>query len=535
MKTLLLFLMGLNSWIVISQAPEVAWQKLIGGNNMEDAFYSFNYKNGSLYLVASSNSNISGDKTQTSRGSYDYWMVKTDANGAIVWDKTMGAGAVTVSGPDTDIVSSVYETSDGSILVGGFSESSISGEKTEVSRGDYDFWILKLNSDGVIQWDKTLGGDGLDSVTDFFETTDGNYVVAGTSQSSNTGDKTEVTRGGADLWIVKLDISGNIIWQKTIGGSGFDILTKIMPTDDNGFIVANSSTSSISGEKTENSYGAGDYWILKLDANGTIQWQKTIGGSGVDGPYSIIKTIDNGYIVGGRSNSNVSGLKTENSRGLYDYWVVKLNSIGNIEWQKTIGGNNDDSLTQIYQCLDNGYVITGTTSSPISGDKTEDVKGDYDAWIVKLNETGIMEWQKDIGGANYDGLDWITQLPDASFILGGGSNSSNSFDITETNHGQNDIWVVKLYPENLATTNFGVIQNTIIYPNPTKSIITIDFGSLVDNFTVTISNPLGQKIDESTFSNLTSLDIPIVGQSGVYYVTILTQSGARKVFKVIKE
>ncbi|MFN3967936.1 T9SS type A sorting domain-containing protein [Flavobacterium sp.] len=535
MKKVISLFLCLYSLHSFSQAPMIAWQKLIGGNNMEDAFYSFNYKNGNLFLVASSNSNISGDKTENSRGSYDYWMVKADVNGAITWDKTMGAGAVTTFGPDTDIVSSVFESSDGRVLVGGFSESNISGEKTEVSRGDYDYWILNLNSDGDIQWDKTLGGEGLDTVTDFFETTDGNYVVAGTSQSSITGDKTEASRGGADLWILKLNISGNIIWQKAIGGSGFDILTKIVPTVDNGFIVASSSTSNISGEKTENSYGAGDFWIIKLDVNGVIQWQKTLGGSGVDSPFSIIKTVDGGYIVGGRSNSSISGLKTENSRGLYDFWIVKLTATGEIMWQKTIGGSNDDTLTQIHQCIDNGYIITGTTLSPISGDKTEATKGDYDAWVVKVDENGNIQWQKDIGGSNYDGLEWVTQLADGSFILGGGSNSSNSFDITETNHGQNDIWVVKLNPENLATTGFEVLQNANLYPNPTYGIITIDFESLVDNFTVTVSNLLGQNISKDDFSNLSTLQIPIVGQSGVYFVTIQTKLGARKVFKVIKD
>lgn len=534
MRSLPAFLL-LVSTAVFSQAPAIAWQKLIGGSIYEDAYYCFDYKNGNLYMGASSNSSISGDKTQNSRGWFDYWLVKADPNGAIAWDKTMGGGAVTMFGPDTDLITSVFATSDGGILLGGFSESEISGEKTEVSRGEYDYWILKLSPNGSIQWDKTLGGDGLDIVTAVFETTDGNYIVAGTSRSSNTGDKTEVSRGGDDLWIIKLSTSGTIIWQKTYGGSGFDLFGEIIPTNDNGFIAASSSTSNISGEKTAASYGAADYWITKMDANGTIQWQKTIGGSGADAPNSIIKTADGGYMVGGRSNSPVSGLKTEDSRGLNDYWLVKLNSTGIIEWQKTIGGSDNDSLSTIYQCLDNGYIMSGSTSSPISGDKTEGSKGESDAWVVKVNQTGAIQWQKDIGGEYSDGLIWITQLPDASFILGGGSSSSNSFDVTETSHGFNDIWLIKLNAENLATTGFEGLENAIVYPNPAKEIFTIDFGLVIDDFTVVVSTILGQKLSQIAYSNLSTLQIPIDGQSGVYFVSVVTKSGVKKVFKVVKE
>ena len=345
-----------------------------------------------------------------------------------------------------------------------------------------------------------------------------------------------IPRGeGYDIWILKLDTIGNIIWQKTIGGSYGDTPDKIIQTADGGFMIAGTSSSNISGEKTENSYGLRDYWVIKLDSNGTIQWQKTIGGSGDDFCETIIETNDGGYLVGGHTDSNISGVKTENSRGGKDFWVIKLDVTGTIQWQKTLGGSSDDSLFAITQCLDSGYILTGSTLSGISGDKTEAIKGDYDAWVVKLNETGTLQWQKDIGGVNIDGLNYVQQLADASFILGGGSRSSNSFDVTETNHGQSDLWVVKLYPENLSVTNFEVLQNAIVYPNPTKAIITIDFESLVDNCTITVSNLLGQKISKDDFFNLSTLQIPIVGQSGVYFVTIQTKLGARKVFKVIKD
>ncbi|MFN3967492.1 T9SS type A sorting domain-containing protein [Flavobacterium sp.] len=535
MKISISIFLCLYSLQSFSQSPDIAWQKLIGGNLGEFGTFVFTIQDNNVLIGCRSNSNASGDKTQNARGGVDYWLVKTNDAGTVLWDKTMGAGPLQFGTDNNDILGSVYETTDGKILVGGYSNASISGEKTEVSRGNYDYWILKLDASGSILWDKTIGGNSLDGLTDFFETNDGNYMVAGASESSNTGEKTDPSRGGSDIWILKLDTMGNIIWQKTIGGSSGDVLDKIIQTIDGGFMIAGTSSSNISGEKTENSYGLRDYWVIKLDANGVILWQKTIGGSGDDFCETIIETSDGGYLVGGHTDSNISGLKTENSRGGKDFWTIKLDMAGTIQWQKTLGGSSDDSLYGMTQCLDNGYILTGSTLSGISGDKTEATKGDYDAWVVKVDENGNIQWQKDIGGTNIDGLRCVTQFADGSFILGGGSQSSNSFDITETNHGQGDIWVVKLNPENLATTGFEVLQNANLYPNPTYGIITIDFESLVDNFTVTVSNLLGQNISKDDFSNLSTLQIPIVGQSGVYFVTIQTKLGARKVFKVIKD
>ena len=133
-----------------------------------------------------------------------------------------------------------------------------------------------------------------------------------------------------------------IVWQKTIGGNNADELFVIRQTIDGGYVLGGYSNSNISGDKTENNRGGDDYWIVKIDSSGNIQWEKTIGGSGYDDLFSMEQTTDSGYILGGRSDSNISGDKTENSRGLTDYWILKLDALGNIQWQKTIGGNDDD-------------------------------------------------------------------------------------------------------------------------------------------------------------------------------------------------
>src|SRR5690606_30205257 len=178
-----------------------------------------------------------------------------------------------------------------------------------------------------------------------------------------------------DLWIVKLDASGAIEWQNTIGGNSQEKIqsrgTGILLTTDGGYLVACDSNSNISGDKTENSNGEFDYWVVKLNATGEIEWQNTIGGSDVEIFGSISNTSDGGYILGGTSDSGISGDKTENSKGGADYWVIKLNSSGNIEWQNTIGGNGSDLLEEVKTTTDGGFILGGWSASGISGDKSE--------------------------------------------------------------------------------------------------------------------------------------------------------------------
>ncbi len=174
---------------------------------------------------------------------------------------------------------------------------------------------------------------------------------------------------------------GTIQWQNTIGGSGSEALFSIVQTSDGGYILGGYSHSNISGDKTENSNGATDYWIVKTDARANIQWQNTIGGSGYDYLTSIDQTSDGGYILGGYSSSNISADKTENSIGNSDYWIVKTDSLGVIQWQNTIGGSELDVLSSIAQTSDGGYILGGYSNSDISGDKTENSNGN---WITGL-------------------------------------------------------------------------------------------------------------------------------------------------------
>ena len=191
--------------------------------------------------------------------------------------------------------------------------------------------------------------------------------------------------------MVKLSGSGNIQWQNTIGGNGYDDLESVIQSSDGGYLLGSFSDSGISGDKSEASQGGYDYWVVKLDGFGNLKWQNTIGGSSDDNLYSIIRTFDGGYLLGGYSNSGISGDKTEATQGYTDFWVIMLDGSGNTMWQNAIGGNSDDFLRSVFQTNDGGYLLGGTSYSGISGDKTEASQGSHDYWVVKLSAESASE------------------------------------------------------------------------------------------------------------------------------------------------
>jgi hypothetical protein len=355
----------------------------------------------------------------------------------IEWENTIG-------GSGDDYLYSVQQTSDGGYILGGYSNFDKSGDRTENSQGNNDYWVVKLDATGKVQWDNTIGGNGDDYLYSIQQTSDGGYILGGYSNSVNSGDKTESSQILNDYWVVKLDTAGKIQWDKTIGGTANDYLYSIQQTSDGGYILGGYSESNISGNKTENMIGNGDYWVVKLDTAGNIQWDKTIGENYFDYLYCIKQTSDGGYILGGYSTSGMSRDKTQNLIGCYDYWVVKLDAAGKIQWQKTIGAKSNEFLRSIQQTSDGGYILGGYSDSPISGDKTEKSQGVSDYWVVKLDADGNIQWQKTIGGSGDDILYSIQQTIDGGYILGGYSNSTVSGDKTEKSSAFNNYWVVKL-------------------------------------------------------------------------------------------
>lgn len=452
-------------FIGFAQAPNIEWQNTIGGIS-SDEITICQTSDGGFIIGGSSQSGPYGDKTAEGYGNQDYWVLKLNSFGIIEWQNSYG-------GSGTDNLFDLCQTQDGGFILAGSSNSDISGNKSEntIVPFSFDYWVVKLDSSGEIEWQNNIGGSGSDQLYSVDITLDGGYVLGGWSNSPISGDKTESNfLGSEDFWIIKLDSLGNILWQNNIGGASQDWLYSINHTLDNGIILCGKSNSGISGDKLDINFGSEDYWVIKLDSLGLIEWQKTYGGNQLDRPYVIRQMNANSYIVGGMSSSGISGNKTDPSQGDYDYWILELDSIGNIMWQNDIGGNLSDVLIDINQTSDSGFILGGFSRSDTSGDKTDINIGFEDYWVIKLDNVGNILWQRTLGGWSDDYLMSVQQTADLGYILGGWSNSPSSGDKIENNIGDSDFWIVKLFADSCEPAYYYADFDDDGFGNPLDSI-----------------------------------------------------------------
>lgn len=435
----IILLLSLSCTSVFAQ--EIVWQKTIGGSGEEKLSDIHQTSDGGYVLGGYSYSNISGDKTENSQGNRDYWILKIDANANIVWQNTIG-------GTNDDVLTSIEETLDKGFILGGYSSSDSTGDKSETWMGYIDYWIIKLDSMGSIQWQNTIGGSNHDVLFSAQQTTDGGYFLGGYSISPISGDKTEDSLNN-DIWVLKVDSVGVIQWQNTIGCGMHDLLQSVIQTNDGGYLLGGMSNSDSCDNKSEDSKGSYDYWIVKIDSVGILQWQNTIGAYRNDYLYSICKTLDGGYVLGGVSDSGIDNDKTERNISPWpsysdDWWIVKIDSVGNIQWQNVIGTRSSEQFSEIKQTADGGYIAGGIVSGWISVDNGESKIGQRDYWVVKLDSVGQIVWENLIGGDQFDDLATLEQTADGDYIIGGSSNSSIYADKTEGCIGDYDFWIMKV-------------------------------------------------------------------------------------------
>jgi hypothetical protein len=323
-------------------------------------------------------------------------------------------------GKHAEYLYDIIPTPDYGFIMGGSSISKKTGNKTEDNKGDLDYWIWKMDEKGDLDWQKNFGGVGQDLLKVVLLTNEGGFLLAGQSNSNEGQDKKENSRGQSDFWIIKLNAKGGEEWQRTIGGIGQDNLSSIVRTRDGGYVVGGSSASGISGDKKTEHYGGLDYWVMKLDADGTIVWQQSFGGIYNDELSSIVLTQDGGYLLGGSSNSSESGNKTEKHLGAYDYWIVKLDKEGNEQWQKSIGSKGNDQLSNLLVAKDGNYIIGGNSNSESGDDKRTNNENGSDFWILKLDkDTREILWQATYDIGKDDMLMSLIENDDQSLLLGG--------------------------------------------------------------------------------------------------------------------
>ncbi len=399
--------------------------------------------------------------------------------------------AKTYGGEDYDEARSVQQTSDGGYIVAGYTYS--------FGADDYNIFLIKTDANGNIIWAKTYGGTDEDRAYSVQQTSDGGYIVAGITRSFGAGL--------SDILLIKTDANGNIIWAKTYGGTYYDYAYSVQQTSDGGYIVAGYTAS----------FGAGndDIFLIKTDANGNIIWAKTYGGTYYDYAHSVQQTSDGGYIVAGYTASF--------GAGYYDAFLVKTDANGNIQWAKTYGGTDDDSASSVQQTSDGGYIVAGWTQSFGAGG--------WDIFLIKTDANGNIQWAKTYGGTYWDGVFSVQQTSDGGYIVAGWTQSFGPGDIflIKTDEDGN-IGSCSIVQSVSPTVN--TVSPTVTTPSPSVSSVSPTVNSVsptVTTPTLTVSAPCPLSISE--FCQITSgLITPYKGGikvrgSGEFEVKVYNVSG----------
>ena len=436
--------------------PAIEWQKCFGSMGAEEPTSTILTSDGGYAFVAPVNAYNDGDLSGIlNHGNYEIWVVKMSASRTIEWQKLIG-------GTGGEFPCSIVQTADGGYMILSHTNSN-NGDITCMQNNIDNIWLIKLSSQGAIQWQKCYGGSSYELANSLIQTSDGGYALIGTTQSNDgdvSGNHSTTNSCNIDGWVVKLSSSGSIQWQRCLGGICEERLRSIKQTSDGGFILAG-VTSSEDGDVSGN-HGGSDGWVVKLSSSGTIQWQRCLGGSDYEWGTSIIQTTDGGYVFTGLTQSkdgDVTGHHLSYIDGS-DAWVVKLSASGNIVWQKCLGGTLKDIANDVVQTFDGGYLIAAYTESQ-NGDVTTHL-GQRDAWLIKLSSTGTLLWEKSYGGTDYNEFSAITSTPDGGYLISGRT-SSNDIDVSG-NHGNQDVWLVKLTSDVKAIA--GRIQQTTSFCQP---------------------------------------------------------------------
>ncbi|GEN68110.1 hypothetical protein CRH01_26780 [Chryseobacterium rhizosphaerae] len=526
-----------------ASAQEVLWQKDLKSST-QDFLSQITTTIDEQYLIAGSTIQPGSgmrDTGSSQNHGYDYHLVKLNQQGEKAWEKYF-------AGQNHDYLSATVATQDGGFLLAGTSYSEKGLDKKEASKGGSDLWLICINEFGDELWQKTLGTASDEEAKAVIQATDLGFFVAGNVQNSSKG------YGSKDVWIIRLNKDGKEISQLILGGKGLDEVEKMIPTRDGGALLgiySRSSEVSDSGSgvrntkgkssselsansvpisqipKASSNYGEGDYWIVKLDKSGKIEWERNFGGKGDDHIRTLALT-STGFIIGGESRSERSGNKTVGIEEGTDLWLISLNENGNEQWQKSYNFKNRDILMNISTLLSIDYKTTkGTLLGGYTQAEGRIEENDETFWMLYLDHNGNEQWRKYVTGDSRQKAERLSDLKlnkDGSIVLAG----------TSTEKLGMESWkIVKLRDQQVQQ----LIEKADIkiYPNPVYDYAYVEIGYDFKDADITLYDMGGRLLQTlKTGNNITKINTQSLVQ-GVYLVTIKTNNNKTANAKLIKK
>jgi len=560
-----------------SYAQKVSWQKDVESGT-QDFLSGLSVTNDGQYLVSGSSIQRNQNPTAGSNQNkgYDYHILKLDQQGQKVWEKYF-------SGNQHDYLSSTVATQEGGFLLAGTTYSSLAIDKKQKSNGSSDMWIIKVNENGDEEWQKTIGTRYSEEARSVTQTTDKGFIAVGSTNHPKLG------YGSIDVMVVKLDKNGKILHQLILGGKGLDEVEKVIPTNDGGVLMgiysksgvnegqskskvnskdllskssrlntnnnsssdSNSQSTSTNSSGNQNSstsnnqnaeesfdinfygkafgnFGEGDYWIVKLDNNGTVQWEKNFGGSEDDHIRTMALT-DSGYIIGGESRSQTSGNKRAKLEEGTDLWLLSLDQDGNEEWQQSYNFKNRDVLMSLNAIKDSnskdkGFLIGGYTQS-----EGKVQKNDETFWMLYIDKNGKEIWRKYVEGRDKKNEERLVSAilnRDGSYILAGTSGEAV---------GKENWKIVKLVDSDVE--NLMENKDIQIYPNPVKDYCYVEIGLDFESADIYLYDMTGKVVQQvNTNNKVTKINTSRLPQ-GVYIIKAIipTQQDKKLTTKIVKE
>jgi hypothetical protein len=348
----------------------------------------------------------------------------------------------TFGGSGHDEFSSIQAVPGGGYLLAGSSSSPISGNKSSASFGSNDWWIVRVDDKGNKIWEKSFGGSGSDLLKRVQPLLAGGVLLYGFTESPADGNKTSAQFGKGDGWMIRIDPNGEKLWEKAFGGSDWDNINDVRETSNGDLIVAARSTSTISGNKSSPNYGSHDGVLLRLDSRGERKWEHSFGGPGTDG-FECVRELPNGdFIVAGFSGSQTpGGNMTARPATGFDQWAMRVDRNGSKIWERILGGEKAEGLFDMSVANSGLVLLAGGSSSPPGAEKSGPAYGDLDVWLVQLDGNGAKLWDQTYGGLDFDGRPKI--VPDADgYIIACSSKSGTSGHKTSVSFGKFDFWLL---------------------------------------------------------------------------------------------